>query len=335
MRSSLRRRSHRRVGRWARSLSRLAVATACLAAASAAHAAFVGEATDPAGDSTSPEAAHDIVAAGFGYDRATGRMAAAVALRDAPYSATAATLVTYAGRRTATGCDVHPIAGFAVSTIAWSGEWLRFNEPGVIAFRGEADKRGGSTRVQEIEAVDRRLAGLRLDCAEIALMHPGGEPVVFDSMSVDLRPLPGLGVRLSGLPGTVRSERRHTLLIKVTNPGDAPTGRVQVRLGALRGMSAKRSYVIPSLRAGASRTIRVRVAFTRRARSSNDLTVTATAPRLKATAERRVRVSHPTRGGSGGGSGGGGGGTPSVCTQYFPDLSGQTGGSLGLVPCLR
>jgi len=317
-----------------RSLPLLVAVAAGLLLAPSARAAFVGEARDPAGDAASPEAAHDIVAAGFGYDRATGAMKAAVALREAPYSATRANVVAYAGRRGPTGCDQAPTVGFVASTIAWSGTWLRFDAPNVVAARGEADKRGGSSQVQELEASDRKLAGLRPDCAQVSLLHPDGEQVVYDSMVVDLRPLPSLGVRLSGLPGTVRSGRRHTLAIKVSNPGDAPTGAVRVRIAGLRGLTAKRAHRVPSLKAGASRTLRVRVTFGRRARTSNDLAVTATAGELKAKAERRVTVRHPSRKPSGG-SGSSRPGTPSSCVQYFPDLSGQTGGSLGLVPCLR
>lgn len=31
--------------------------------------------------------------------------------------------------------------------------------------------------------------------------------------------------------------------------------------------------------------------------------------------------------------GGGGSQRPRTCVKYFPDLSGETGGSLGIVPC--
>ncbi|MGX6447997.1 COG1470 family protein [Patulibacter sp. S7RM1-6] len=321
--------------RAARLVPLLVAVTVGLLAAPAAQAAFVGEATDPAGDAAAPEGARDIVAAGVGYDRTTGRIKAAVALREVPYSASRAALVAYAGRRTPSGCDRGPTVGLTASTIGFTGTWLRFDTPGVVAARGEADKQGGSTRVQEVEAVSRRLAGLTPDCAVVSLVHPDGPQVLFDTLTFSLRPLPSLGVRLSGLPRTVRSGRRHTLRIRLSNPGDAPTGRIRVRLGALRGMTAKRAHVVPSLKAGAARTVRVRVTFSARARTGNDLAVTATAGELRAKAERRVSVLRPTRPGGGSGGGGGGGGTPAVCTQFFPDLSGDTGGSLGMVPCVR
>lgn len=48
-------------------------------------------------------------------------------------------------------------------------------------------------------------------------------------------------------------------------------------------------------------------------------------------AEGDIRLRRPARGGGGGGSG-----TPTpprTCTRWVPDFTGESGGSLGLVPC--
>jgi hypothetical protein len=72
------------------------------------------------------------------------------------------------------------------------------------------------------------------------------------------------------------------------------------------------------------------VTLSRRARTSTDLKVTAAAGQLIARQETTISVRKPTKPGGGGG---GGEGSSGVCVRYLADPSGETGGSLILVPC--
>ncbi len=97
------------------------------------------------------------------------------------------------------------------------------------------------------------------------------------------------------------------------------------RPGILRGTR------LTQIRPGSRKHVRVRVRLFRSAGTSADLKVIARSGKLRAGAETKLRLKLPKKPptGDGGGTGSGGG----VCVQYFPDLSGETGGSLGLVPC--
>lgn len=307
------------------------------AAAPVASAAFLGESEDPAGDATVPEPERDITAAGFGYDPATGRMGAAIRLRG-PASGAPATLVAYAGTKTPTGCDQGPTIGFASDTDRSDASWLRVRADASVEGRGRLRKAGESSALQRFDVSDSVLAGLKADCVLISSTALGDGNTVYDQLSFDLVGQPAVSVRLSGLPKSVTaSKRRHALRIAVTNPGHGPTGKVRVKIGGVRGMTAsKRTLELPSIAPGTTRTTTVRLRFSTRARTRTEIPVTATAGKLSAKAERDIRVALPDRKPSGGsGGGGGGGGTPSTCVQYFPDFSGESGGSLGLVPCVR
>jgi hypothetical protein len=304
-----------------------------LGTAPAAEASFVGEATDPAGDATASEPGRDLVAAGLGYDRATGRMQALARLRDAPDAAAPTSLVGYVGRRTGAGCEGLPTAGLVGLTTGRATTWLRFDtDPRTPSARGSGDRQGSGTALQGLSAIDRRLQGMRPDCGRVALVDPDDGGRVFDEATFALVPQPGLGVELLSLPRYVGQGRAHTLRLRVRNPGDAPTGTVRLRLGAIAGMTAKRAHRVASVAPGRTRTVRVTVRFGSRAAGTNRLRATATAGRLRATAQRPVYVRHQGRRGTGGGSGGGG--TSSTCVQFFPGFGGDAG-SLGLVPCRR
>ncbi|MDW5596893.1 hypothetical protein VSS74_21275 [Conexibacter stalactiti] len=191
----------------------------------AAQAGFVAFGRDPGGDSGAPEAGRDLLAAGVGYDRGAGELVTAIELRGAPRDGGAFVTVLVA-RRTATGCDGAPAAGFSSLTDETSARWLRFASPTEVTASGDASKRGG-------------------------------------------------------------------------------TATVRVRLGE-------------------------------RAARTTDLRVDVSAGRLKATETRRISVRTPTPApppSRGGGGDGGDSGPSRVCTRWFPDISGETGGSLGLVPC--
>ncbi|MDO9409353.1 hypothetical protein [Patulibacter sp.] len=311
----------------------LAVALAAVSAPPAS-AVFVGEAEDPAGDATVPDPQRDITAAGFGYDPDTGRMGAAIRLRGAPAGAPT-TLIAYAGIRTPTGCDRGPAIGFGSDADRSDASWLRTTVDGAPQSRGRLSKAGVGSALQRFDVQSSLLKGLTVDCALISATAPGDAATVYDQLTLDLVGQPALGVRLSGLPSSVQaSKRRHALRITVSNSGHGPTGRVRVRLAAVRGVApTRRTVSLASVAPGKTRTTTVRVRFTNRARLRNQLPVIATAGRLTARAERTVRVVQPDRRPSGGG--GGGSGTPATCVQFFPDFSGGSGGSLGLVPCVR
>ncbi len=299
----------------------------------AAQASFVGEAADPAGDAAAPEPGRDLVAAGLGYDRGSGRMQVLARLRGTPDATAPTSLVGYVGRRTANGCTGLPSAGLVGLTTGRATTWLRFDaDAQTPSARGSGDRQGSGTTAQGLSAVDRRLQGMRPDCGRVALVDPDDGTRVFDEATFALTARPSLGVELLSLPRYVSQNRTHTLRVRVRNPGDAPTGTVRLRIGAIGGMTAKRAHRVASVAPGRTRTIRVRVRFGSRAAGTNRLRATATAGGLRATAQRPVYVRRTSRRGTGGGSGGGG--TSSTCVQFFPGFGGDAG-SLGLVPCRR
>jgi hypothetical protein len=310
----------------------LALAVAlCAVAAAPAHATIVRQAADPAGDAATPDPGVDIVAVGFGYDRASGTLAAAVGLRGEP--ATPAIVSVVAARSDATGCNRGPAIGFGSTLGSYDAFWQRMASPTVATASGDAGKQGAGDVFQRFDVTDRRLAGVRPDCLMVSLVDAVDTQVVYDSVGpLALNRRPGLAVRLSGVPEDVRAGRKYRLRVHVSNPGDARTAGIRVRLAGVRGLTASpRTVVLRPLAAGKRRTATITVRLSARARFATDLEVTAAASRLRASAERRVYVKTPDpprRRPSPGGGGGGG-----VCVQYFPDLSGESGGSLGIVPC--
>lgn len=304
---------------------------ACLPPATA-RAGFSAAARDPAGDATAPEPGRDLLAAGIGYDRRSGLVAGAVALRGEPVGA-GSFLHIQLGRMTDGRCEGPPVIGLGSFTDEFGASWLRFAAPGQVTARGDVDKRGGGQTVQTFEATSRALRGIRPDCALALLADPSDSTVVYDVVGpFALLPRPGLAVRVGGLPDDLRRGRSYRLSVTVSNPGEARTGPVTVRLRRARGFAGSpRSVRLRAVRPGGRATARFTIRPGSRAGYATDLVVTARAGRLAASAERKVHVTtpdRPSRRGGGGGSGGGG-----ACIQYFPDLSGDTGGSLGLVPC--
>jgi len=104
-----------------------------------------------------------------------------------------------------------------------------------------------------------------------------------------------------------------------------------MRLGDARDLRlSPRTKTLGPLAPGARRTYRVKARFGPRSATINDVSLRASAGGLVADTKVRMVVRHPRRPSSGGGGGGSG---TQVCTRWSPDLSGQTGGSLILVPC--
>lgn len=312
------------------SLLAFAAATAVgLATASAADANFLATATDPAGDAADP--ARDITAVAMSYDRRGGELLGAIRFRGEPAEGTRSFVTLVAGTRTATGCNGYPAAGFGSFSDEYGASWLRFDDGGgTAAAKGDADKRGGGTTVQRFEIADRgQLAGRKLDCVTATVTEAGNAANVYDAVGpIALVGQPSLGLRLSGVPRVLSPGRGRKLRLTISNAGDAPTGRVRLRLGSARGLKASpRSISLKSVAAGGTRTATVRVSLSARARTTTTLKVTATAGALQARQQADLFLRKPSSGGGGRGRGTG------SCVRYQADLSGESGGSLILVPC--
>ncbi len=310
----------------------IAVVLAATLLPAAADAGFIAETRDAAGDSTSAEPAHDLLAAGFGYDRRSGQMAGAIALKGAPSGDTGAFVTLWAGKRTANGCSGIPVAGFGAFTDGWTATWARQDTPGKVR-QGEADKSGYRSTVQYYEVRDRRLRGQKWDCLEASLRDREDPSIVYDSAPIKyFKGIPALALRMPTVRRAIPPNRVRKLRVVLRNPGDGPLRKVRLKFRGTRGLKvAPRQRMIRLIRPRTRKAIWVKVRLFRSAGTSADLKVFARSGKLRAEAETEIRLKLPKKPSTGGGSGSGGGG--GVCVQYFPDLSGETGGSLGLVPC--
>lgn len=313
----------------------LLAAAVVLLVAAPAHASLIGEAADPAGDSASPDPGHDLLNVGLGYDRREGRVTAAFRLRGEP--TTDAFVAIIAATRDAAGSCTGGAIGVATRTTERGGTWHRFANPAQALARGEVSKVGVHRAVQQVEVDDRGAAGVRPDCLIAELADPANAANVYDRVGpIALVAHPSLALELDGLPDTVRSGRSHRLRVTVSNPGDAPTANVRVRLPQVKGVRfARREVRLKPIAAGGKRSAHVRVRFSPTASTRTEVEARVTAGKLRVDGARRVFVRKPTSPKRRGGSGGGGAGTPSTCVRFIPDLSGESGGSLGLVPCTR
>jgi len=309
----------------------LAATVLLAAAASPAKATLIAEGEDPVGDAAAPGT--DLVAAGLGYDPASGQLVGAIRLAGEP-TEPAAVVALVAARSLASGCDQGPAFGFAAPLTEFGARWLRVPAPGVISAEGYAAKTGTRGAVQRFEVVDDALKRQQPECLTVTIANRDDPAMTYDAAGpFRLVPQPGLSVRFRALPDRVRTGRTYRVRVTVSNPGLAATGRVRVKLAQARGLSARRRAVtVRSVAAGKSRTATFSVRLSERAWASTELEVTATAGKLTAKAQDRVRVTSPKRRST---RKGGGTGRVRSCVKYFPDLSGETGGSLGLVPCVR
>lgn len=303
---------------------------ACLLPAGA-RAGFTAVVEDPAGDAATPEPGHDLLSAGVGYDRRSGQIVGAVKLRGAPGDGRAF-LHLQVGRMAAGSCEGPPVLALGSYTDEYGASWLRFAGPGQVTARGDADKRGGGGTVQTLEATARPLRGARPDCALALLSEPSNPANVYDSVGpFRLAPQPALAAKAGGLPEDVRSGRTYRLKVTVSNPGDAKTRPITVRLRRAKGVAGSGKAVrLKALRPGRRATATFAIRPGRGARFATELLATASAGRLKAEATRKIYVSSPKAPSRRGGSGGGG---SRLCTRWIPDFTGESGGSLGLVPC--
>ena len=213
---------------------------AALLLVSSAEAHFVAVAEDPAGDSSDPNPARDLTAVGLSYDRRTGWLFGAIRLGDTPTEETDATVALFAGTRTASGCNGIPGAGFGSASIDFGARWLRVDDPSGAGPRGDAEKRGGLTDVQRFTVTDRQLAGLPVDCVYVGLSEPGNAANVYDTVDMlDLVPQPSLALKIRGMPRKFAPGRPRRIKLELSNPGDAPTGRIRLELSRARGLTVK------------------------------------------------------------------------------------------------
>jgi hypothetical protein len=307
-------------------LALLAATAAALACATAADANFVAAADDAAGDSTDPSPGRDLTGIALSYDRRSGTLNGAVRFAGDPTAEAPALVTLFAGRRTEAGCNGHPAAGFGGDSTEYGARWLRLDDPAGNGPRGDAVKLGTNTSLQRFEATDEQLAGQPVDCAIAMLSQPGNAANIYDTAGpLDLVGQPALGLKIRGVPRKISRDRARTIRLTLSNPGDAPTGPVRLRLSRPRGLTVDVKRTLKPIPAGGRRTVKAKVTLGRRARTTTDLKVTATADKLRVRAEATLVLRTPGGGGGGGGSGGG------VCTRYvgYPDGS----SALILVPC--
>lgn len=117
----------------------------------------------------------------------------------------------------------------------------------------------------------------------------------------------------------MKPNRTRKIRVTVSNPGDAPTGRVRLAVGKARGMTVRMPRRVASFRPGARRTVALQVTLNRRARTHTTLKVTATAKnKLRASIEDELYLSKASRKppSSGGGGGGGGDTGSKLCFRY-------------------
>lgn len=303
-----------------------------LAFATAAQANYVAVANDPAGDATGAQPAHDLTAIGLSYDRDSGELVGGIRLAGEPSGDARAFVSLFAGKRTATGCNGIPAAGFGSYTDEFGASWLRIDSTTGDGPSGEAEKRGFLAQVQEFEIADARLQGHALDCAIATVSEPGNSANIYDTAGpVPLVGQPALSLRVPNRSLTLRAGRPRKIKLTLANDGDAATQRVRLKADRARGMRVKfRKRSLKPIAAGRRTTVTATITLSKRARSTTELRITATAGKLVARQERRLYVRHPIkrRGGRRDEDF-----KPQVCNRWVPDLSGETGGSLILVPC--
>jgi hypothetical protein len=281
---------------------RLGVVTAAALfalSAAPAHANFLAIGQDTAGDA--PHPGRDIVAVGLSYDRRAGHLRGGVKLAGTPTADVPANLTLFAGHRTPTGCNGYPAIGFGTQTDLAGADWVRLDAPqSPPGARGHADKLY-EAEAEEYEATATALAGRRPDCIIAQLNQPGDPAVVYDVAGpFALRALPELAAKLGSLSKALRPGRTRTVRLTLRNPGDASTGRLRLSAARARGLTVRMPRSLPALRAGAKRTVAVKVRLSQRARSSTLLRFTATGKDgLRARAEGSLYKRTPPSGAGG------------------------------------
>jgi hypothetical protein len=309
---------------------------ALLAVATPAPAAYVGAGSDPQGDAPDGNPAHDIVAFGASYRPADGALVGVVRLAaDGAGADGHVRIQLMAGRRTPAGCVGYPSVGFRSYPSGGGAlvRWVRFAQAGdprpKDGFGRQQASDGG--RTWRFEVTDRTLAGLQLDCALAWTHHDQSADAFVDtSREVTLRAQPELTATLGTLPASQRVGQRRTVRVTLRNPGHAKTGRIRLSVGKARGLAVRHAKTVAALKPGAKRTVTLTTTLTSRAKATTRLRVTASAGDLRTRIDGQLRRASRS---SGSGSGSGSPRPPQLCNRWLPDITGNSGGSLTLVPC--
>lgn len=291
------------------------VVLALAAAAAPSHANFVGAGQDPVGDAAGGSPGRDLIAVALAYDRQSGHVRGGVKLAGAP-DTVPANLTVFAAHRAAGGCVGYPAIGFATQTDLTGADWVRLNAAGAAPLHDEAGKLYDES-AEEYEATDDALRGQRPNCVIARLSDPQNLDSVYDVAGpFELRGLPELEVAVGKLPNRFATGRARKLRLTVANPGDGPTGRVRLKVKRIKGVKVQLPGSVPSLRAGAHRTVTATITPARRSNgTSPELSLTATGSGdVSATLERRLWIFDKSRGGKGGGGGGSDGSR--LCYRY-------------------
>lgn len=306
------------------------------ASAGPAQASFFATGTNPAGNSADPaNAERDLTEAAIGYDRNRGVLRAAVRLAG-PAGSAPTFIGVFAGTRGPQGCNVYPAIGVSFITGGTDPQWHRLEGPGTPSQSGRVTMRtedGG--KVLLFEAESTRLEGVTPNCMIATLTDPGAATTVFDGIGpVDLIAQPDLGVEFGSMPDPFATGRSRQVKLTIRNTGDASAPKVKLRFKQAKGIKISPSKVtVGSIKAGAKRVVKVRITPSTKAKRTTDLTAIAASGKFEA--QTKTEITHRKRKApsSGGGGSGGGGGGSQTCVRWIPDFSGESGGSLGLVPC--
>lgn len=306
-----------------------------LGTATPAVAGYAGSGTDPAGDATDGNPAHDIVGFGASHSPGAGTLTGVIQLRGTSADGGDGVLAHIsAARRTPAGCPAYPAIGLA-SFIRTGGPSVRWGwMAGATPSSGDDDGYGRREtlekgRVLRFEVSDDRLKGGRFDCVFAWTSHTRTPDAQIDVTAV--KPMTAqaeLAPTLRGVPKSQKVGQRRTVRLVIRNPGHARTGKIRISVGKQRGLSVRHARTVASLKPGAQRTVRLTASLTSRAKSTTPLRVTVSAGTTKTRVDAELR-----RAGTSGGSAGGGSHTPQLCNRWLPDITGESGGSLTLVPC--
>ncbi len=309
-----------------------------LGAVTPAAASYAGSGTDPKGDATDGSAAHDIVGFGALHSPGSGTLTGVVQLAGTSADGGDGVLAHIsAARRTPAGCPAYPAIGLA-SFIRTGGPSVRWGwMAGATPSSGDDDGFGRretleNGRLLRFEVSDDRLKGGRFDCVFAWTSHTRTPDAQIDVTAV--KPMTAqaeLTATLRGVPKRQKAGQRRTVRLVLRNRGHARTGKIRISVGKRRGLSVRHARTVSSLKPGAQRTIRVTTSLTSKAKSTTPLRVTVSAGSLKTRVDGELRRTGAS-GGSGSGSGGGSD-TPQLCNRWLPDITGESGGSLTLVPC--
>lgn len=311
------------------------VGALALGTATPAAASYAGSGTDPSGDATDGNPAHDIVGFGASHSPGSGTLTGVIQLAASSRGGGDGVQAhVSAARRTPAGCPAYPAIGLA-SFIATGGPSVRWTWL-ADATPSSADEDGfgrretlDNGRVLRFEVSDHRLRQARFDCVLAWTTHQRSADAPIDLTSVaPLTAQPELAASLRNVPKSQKPGQRRTVRLVIRNPGHARTSKIRIRVSRQRGLSVRHARTAATLKPGAQRTIRLTASLSPRAKPTTPLRVTVSAGTAKTRVDGELR-----RAGTSGGSGGGGSRTPRLCNRWLPDITGESGGSLTLVPC--